>query len=91
MRMFLINFWRMYSNMLSKVNMFEHNESMNEWNIRPLYKKSEVPKEKEWRQQVKNQKRKNILFLLFSLWSSEKTDNIALIFFPRLLEIRNLF
>ena len=74
MSMFLINFWRMYSNMLSKVNMFEHNESMNEWNIRPLYKKSEVPKEKEWRQQVKNQKRKNILFLLFSLWSSEKTE-----------------
>ena len=63
----------MYSNMLSKVSMFEHNESMNEWNIRPLYKKSEVPKEKEWRQQVKNQKRKNILFLLFSLCSSEKT------------------
>ena len=74
MSMFLINFWRMYSNMLSKVNVFEHNESMNEWNIRPLYKKSEVPKEKEWRQQVKNQKRKNILFLLFSLWSSEKTE-----------------
>ena len=37
----------MYSNMLSKVNVFEHNESMNESNIRPLYKKSEVPKEKE--------------------------------------------
>ena len=74
MSMFLINFWRMYSNMLSKVNVFEHNESMNEWNIRPLYKKSEVPKEKEWRQQVKNQKRKNILFLLFSLWGSEKTE-----------------
>ena len=74
MNMFFINFWRMYSNMLSKVNVFEHNESMNEWNIRPLYKKSEVPKEKEWRQQVKNQKRKNILFLLFSLWSSEKTE-----------------
>ena len=63
----------MYSNMLLKVNVFEPNESMNEWNIRPLYKKSEVPKEKEWRQQVKNQKRKNILFVLFSLWSSEKT------------------
>ena len=74
MSMFLTNFWRMYSNMLLKVNVFEHNESMNEWNIRPLYKKSEVPKEKEWRQQVKNQKRKNILFLLFSLWSSEKTE-----------------
>ena len=29
MSMFLISFWRMYSNMLSKVNMFEHNESMN--------------------------------------------------------------
>ena len=64
----------MYSNMLSKVNVFEHNESMNEWNIRPLYKKSKAPKEKEWRQQVKNQKRENILFLLFSLWSSEKTE-----------------
>ena len=74
MSMILINLWRMYSNKLSKVNVFEHNESMNEWNIRPLYKKSEVPKEKEWRQQVKNQKRKNILFLLFSLWSSEKTE-----------------
>ena len=29
MSMFLINFWRMYSNMLSKVNVFEHNKSMN--------------------------------------------------------------
>ena len=63
----------MYSNMLSKVHVFEHNESMNKWNIRCLYKKSEVPKEKKWRQQVKNQKRKNILFLLFSLWGSEKS------------------
>ena len=65
----------MYSNMLSKVNVFEHDENMNEWNIRPLYKESEVPKEKEWRQQVNNQKRKNILFLLFSLWRSEKTES----------------
>ena len=67
-------FQRMYSNMLSKVNVIEHNESMNELNIRPLYKKNEVPKEKEWRQQVKNQTLKNILFLLFSLCSSEKTE-----------------
>ena len=29
MSMFLINFWRMYSKMLSKVTVFEHNESMN--------------------------------------------------------------
>ena len=29
MSMFLINFWRMHSNMLSKVNVFEHNESTN--------------------------------------------------------------
>ena len=29
MSMFLINFWRMYSNMLSKVNVFQHNKSMN--------------------------------------------------------------
>ena len=70
MSVFLINFWCMYSNMLSKVNVFEHNESMNEWNIRPLYKKWSLKKEKEWGQQVKNKKRKNILFLLFSLWSS---------------------
>ena len=90
MSMFLINFWRMYSNMLSKVNVFEHNESMNEWNIRPLYKKSEVPK--EWRQQVKNQKSKNILFLLFSLWVQKRLKfHFALIFFPRVQEIRNLF
>ena len=74
MSMFLINFWHMYSNMLSKVHVFEPNESMNKWSIRRLYKKSEVPKEKKWRQQVKNQKRKNILFLLFSLWGSEKTE-----------------
>ena len=26
---FFFNFWRMYSNMLPKVNVFEHNESMN--------------------------------------------------------------
>ena len=74
MSMYLISFWRMYSNMLSKVNVFEHDENMNERNIRPLYKESEVPKEKEWRQQVNNQKRKNILYLLFSLWRSEKTE-----------------
>ena len=29
MSMFLINFWRIYSNMFSKVNVFEHNESIN--------------------------------------------------------------
>ena len=29
MRMFLISFWHMYSKMLSKVNVFEHNEDMN--------------------------------------------------------------
>ena len=39
MSMFLIIFWRVYSNMLSKVNVFEHGESINEWNIRPLYEK----------------------------------------------------
>ena len=37
--MFLINFWHIYSNKLSKVNVFEHNESMNVVNIRPLFKK----------------------------------------------------
>ena len=26
---FFCNFWRTYSNVLSKVNVFEHNESMN--------------------------------------------------------------
>ena len=26
---FVKKFWRIYSNMLSKVNVFEHNESMN--------------------------------------------------------------
>ena len=31
--------------------------------------KSEVPKEKEWGQQVKNQKRKNILIISFILFS----------------------
>ena len=29
MSMFFINFWRTYLNMLSKINVFEHNESMN--------------------------------------------------------------
>ena len=65
MSVFLINFWRMYSNMLSKVNVFEHNQSMNEWNIRPLYKKSEVPKEKEWRQKVKHQNIKTFYSIIF--------------------------
>ena len=55
----------MYSNMLSKVNVFEHNESMNEWNIRPLYKKSEVPKEKDWRQKVKHQNVKTFYSIIF--------------------------
>ena len=65
MTMFLNNFWRMYSNMLSKVNVFDHNEDMNEWSIRPLYKKSEVRKEKEWRQQVKNQNVKTFYSIIF--------------------------
>ena len=39
MSMFLIIFWRMYLNMLSKVHVFEHNESMNEWNISPKRKR----------------------------------------------------
>ena len=82
----------MYSNMLSKVNVFEHNESMNEWNIRPLYKKSEVPKEKEWRQQVKNQERKTFYFYYFLCGVQKRLKfYFALIFFPRLQEIRNLF
>ena len=29
MSMIFINFWRTYLNMLSKINVFEHNESMN--------------------------------------------------------------
>ena len=54
-----LNFWRMYSNMLSKVNVFEHNESMN------------IMKRKRWGQQVKNQKL-SLLLLLLSLWNLEK-------------------
>ena len=90
MSMFLINFWRTYSNMLSKVNVFEHHESMNEWNIRPLYKKREVPKEKEWRQQVKNQNLKTFYFYYFLCGVQKRLKfHFALIFFPRLQEIRN--
>ena len=82
----------MYSNMLSKVNVFEHNESMNEWNIRPLYKKSEAPKEKQWRQQVKNQNVKTFYFYHFLCGVQKRLKfHFALIFFPRLQEIRNLF
>ena len=72
MSMFLINFWRMYSNMLSKVNVFEHNESMNEWNIRPLYKKSEVPKEKEWFQHNESMNKWNIRPLYKKKWSPKR-------------------
>ena len=54
--------------MLSNVNVFEHNESMNIMNI-SLFLKSEVRG-----QQVKYQKGKSILFLLFFLWSSEKAE-----------------
>ena len=36
----------MYSNMLSKVNVFEHNESMNEWNIGLFIKKVKYQKKK---------------------------------------------
>ena len=92
MSMFLINFWRMYSNMLSKVNMFEHNEGMNEWNISSLYKESEVPKEKKWRQQVKNQNVKTFYFYYFLCGVEKRLKfHFALIFFPRPQEIRNLF
>ena len=68
----------MYSNMLSKVNVFEHNESMNEWNIRPLYKKSEVPKEKEWRQQVKNQNAKTFYSIIFFVELRKDWNSILL-------------
>ena len=41
------NFWRTYSSMFSKFNMFEHNESLNIMkNVRPLCKKWS-PKRKE--------------------------------------------
>ena len=36
----------MYSNMLSRVNLFEHNDSTNEWNIRSLYEKVKYQKKK---------------------------------------------
>ena len=42
------NFWRMYSSMISKFNMFEHNESMNIVTLRTLYKKWS-PKRKRMR------------------------------------------
>ena len=38
MSIFLFNFWRIFSNMLSKVNVFEHNESMKR--MRTTSKKS---------------------------------------------------
>ena len=61
----------MHSNMCSKVNLFEHNESMNIMKHRASLYKSEARKEKGWGQQAKNQKLL-LLFLLFSLWSLEK-------------------
>ena len=43
---FFKNIWHLYSNMLSKVNMFKHNESMKVRKHRPLYKvKSEKKKD----------------------------------------------
>ena len=88
MSMFLINFWRMYSNMLSKVNVFEREY---EWMKQGLFIKK-VPNEKEWRQQVKNQKRK-AFYIYYFLCGVQKRlkPHFALIFFPRLQEIRNLF
>ena len=46
---FFLNFWHMYSNMLSKVNMFEHNESMNlmKLKISLLKMKSEKKKDED--------------------------------------------
>ena len=47
MSMFFINFWRIYLNILSKVNVIEHNESMN------------VMKHKASLEKVKSEKKKN--------------------------------
>ena len=51
MSMFFLNFWRMYSNMLSKVNLFEHNESMSimKHNVFLLKVKSEKKKDEDYK------------------------------------------
>ena len=46
----------MYSNMLSKFNVFEHDGSMDIIKHKAFLKKKEVRKEKAWGQQVKYKK-----------------------------------
>ena len=64
---FLKNFWRMCSNILFKVNMFEPNESMNILK----YEKRKKDEGNKWN--IKNLKI-FLLFPLFSLWSLEKIE-----------------
>ena len=63
MSMFFINFWRIYLNILSKVNVIEHYESMNVMKHKaPLEKvKSEKKKNEDNKWKIKNLK----TFLLF--------------------------
>ena len=82
-------FLRSFLNMLSKVNMFEHNETMDVMKRKAsLWKVKSEEKKNEWAQ-VKNQNcnRTILLFLLFSLWSLEK---IKVSFCFNLLPLRNV-
>ena len=76
MSMFFFYFWRIYSNMLSQVNMFEHNHNESMSIMKDvLFTKSEVQKEKGWAQQENIKILKTcLLFPLFSLWSLEKIE-----------------
>ena len=67
-------FWSMYSNMLSKVNVFEHNENMNimkhEASLSKV--KSEKKRDEDNKWKIKNVK--TFLFLLFSSGSLQKIE-----------------
>ena len=67
------NFWRMYSIMFSKFNMFEHNESTNIVKHKASVK-NEARKEKGWEQQVKNQRCKNIFIISFAFFGKFTKD-----------------
>ena len=63
----------MYSNMLSKVNVFDHNESMNVMKHKASLLKVEFEKKMDKDNKQKTRYMKTfLLFLLFSLWSLEK-------------------
>ena len=65
---------------------------MNEWNIKPLYKKVKSQKKKNEDNKLKIKNVKTFYFYYFFCGVQKRLKfHFALIFFPTVQEIRNLF